>query len=455
MVENGRKIIVIMDNSGFLLYNICGWYNMRYFESESIELKEILTQDIKKEIIAFANTNGGIIYIGISNEGIVKGVENADQVMESISSMIHDAIKPDLTMLTSITKIIEGNFNIVCIKVGKGINKPYYLSDKGLKPNGVYIRNGITSIPSTDEMIRKMIYETNVYSFENEISINQELTFDYATKYFCKKSMPFIEQNRKTLGLITLDDQYTNLGLIVSDQSPYVVKIATYQHETTLEFKTRKEFTGSILKIVDEVFDYFEIINQKTSKIIGYERQDKYDYPQYALREAFLNALVHRDYTYKGGIIIDVYSNRAEIISLGGIVSGLTIEDISSGISETRNPKLANILYRLNLIEAYGTGLRRINESYSDFFRKPKIMSTTNTFTIVLYNTNQHYRIETSKQMILDYIKNYGSITRAETEHLLSVKRSSALNILNEMIEDGIIKLTEETKRARYILNSL
>ena len=103
---------------------------MKYYESETVELKEILTLDIKKEIVAFANTNGGIIYIGISNEGIIKGVENSDQVMETISSMIHDAIKPDLTMLTSISKLKDDNSDIVCIKVGKGINKPYYLSDK-------------------------------------------------------------------------------------------------------------------------------------------------------------------------------------------------------------------------------------------------------------------------------------------------------------------------------------
>jgi ATP-dependent DNA helicase RecG len=425
---------------------------MKYVETDTIELKETLTNDIKKEIVAFANTNGGIIYIGISDDGDVLGVVNCEQVMESISSMIHDAIKPDLSMLTAVAKISENDKNIVCIKVGKGINKPYYLSEKGLKPNGVYVRNGITSIPSTEEMIRKMILETNAYSFEDGISVNQELTFEYATKYFNRKSMFLNEQNKRTLGLITKDNQYTNLGLIFSDQSPYAVKFATYQDETALEFKTRKEFTGSILKIVDDVFDYFDIINQKTSKIIGYERNDNFDYPQYALREAFLNALAHRDYSYKGGIIIDVFSNKTEIISLGGIVSGLTLEDISSGISETRNPKLANILYRLDLIEAYGTGLRRIYESYTNFFKKPRIINTTNTFTIILFNTNHNNSIETNRQKIIEYIKNHGSISRAETEQLLGVKKSTALNALNEMITDGIIKLTEETKRARYCL---
>ncbi|MCK9537095.1 MAG: AAA family ATPase, partial [Bacilli bacterium] len=179
------------------------------------------------------------------------------------------------------------------------------------------------------------------------------------------------------------------------------------------------------------------------------------DYPQYALREAFLNALVHRDYSYLGSTIIDVYSNRIEIISLGGITSGLNLEDILRGISETRNPKLANVFYRLNLIEAYGTGLKRIYESYLNYSIKPKIIPTSNTFTAILFNTNNNSGgILTDKQKILNYIRNYGSIIRAEVEQLLGVKKTTALNILNELLEENLIEINEDTKRARYYLKN-
>jgi ATP-dependent DNA helicase RecG len=425
---------------------------MKYIESDIIELKEVLTEDLKKEIVAFANTNGGTIYIGIKDDGTIVGVDNPIKIMESISSMIHDSISPDLTMLISVTQIAEDDLDIICIKVGKGINKPYYIVAKGLKPSGVYIRSGVTSIPSSETAIRKMIVEHNVYLFESELTMQPDITFEYASKYFLKKSINFNQENQQTLGLITKDGCYTNLGLILSDQSPYVVKIAVYQDETSLQFKTRKEFQGSILKIVDDVFDYFDIINQKNSKIIGYERIDQYDYPQYALREAFLNALVHRDYSYLGPTTIDAYSNRIEIISLGGIASGLNLEDILRGISETRNPKLANVFYRLSLIEAYGTGLKRIYDSYSNYPIKPKITPTSNTFTVTLYNTNDIKSFPTEKQKILDYIKNYGSITRAEVEQLISVKKTTALILLNELIEDNLIELTDDTKRARYFI---
>ena len=170
------------------------------------------------------------------------------------------------------------------------------------------------------------------------------------------------------------------------------------------------------------------------------------------MREAFLNALVHRDYSYLGPTTIDAYSNRIEIISLGGIASGLNLEDILRGISETRNPKLANVFYRLSLIEAYGTGLKRIYDSYSNYPIKPKITPTSNTFTVTLYNTNDIKSFPTEKQKILDYIKNYGSITRAEVEQLISVKKTTALILLNELIEDNLIELTDDTKRARYFI---
>lgn len=426
--------------------------NDQFYESETIELKESYTTNIKKEIIAFANTNGGMLYIGVTDDGRVVGVDNPGQVMESISSILHDGIKPDLSMLTQVeTQRIEEK-SVVVVKVSKGTNKPYYIADKGLKPSGVYIRKGNASIPSTEEVIRRMILETDAYSFEKGRSIFQKLTFDFAIAYLRDQGLNFESSQMRTLGVMNEQNEYTNLGLLLSDQSPYVVKVAVYQDDTSLEFKTRKEFSGSIFKIVQDVFDYFMIINKMNSKLVGFSRIDQYDYPIYALREAFLNAVVHRDYSFKGSVNINVFSNRIEIVSLGGIINGLTLDDISRGVSETRNLRLANIFYRIGLIEAYGTGLRRIYESYFNSPNKPEIIATPNTFTIILFNTNQETIILTDRQKILDYIRLNGSITRAEVEQIIGVKKSAALNVLKQMIDENLIYLNDDTKRARYFL---
>ena len=138
---------------------------MRLIENEYCELKSILTKDIKKEIIAFANTKGGKIYIGIDDKNTILGMNNIDNTLQSLTGMINEGIKPSLIEYTQ-----------------SGPNKPYYLADKGLKPSGVYLRHGASSIPASDEMIRKMIFEHASLRFEEMISRKQDLTFDYLEK---------------------------------------------------------------------------------------------------------------------------------------------------------------------------------------------------------------------------------------------------------------------------------
>ena len=151
---------------------------MKLYESESVELKEIYTSDLKKEIVAFANTNGGTIYIGVQNSGEIIGVDNADLVMQQISNSLRDSIRPDVSMFTNIELLQEENKFFVKLTISQGTKKPYYLSDKGLKPTGVYVRSGTTSAPASEDAIRMMIKITDGDSFEANRSLVQELTFN-------------------------------------------------------------------------------------------------------------------------------------------------------------------------------------------------------------------------------------------------------------------------------------
>ena len=127
-----------------------------------------------------------------------------------------------------------------------------------------------------------------------------------------------------------------------------------------LFFKDSKEFKGSIFKQLDDSYTYLALCNRTTATFKGLERIEKTDYPEAAIREALLNALVHRDYSYSGSIIINVNDECMEFISIGGLLPGLSAEDIRSGISQPRNRRLAEIFHRLRLIESYGTGIRKI-----------------------------------------------------------------------------------------------
>lgn len=191
-----------------------------FTESDMVELKAEITADIKKEVVAFANTKGGTIYIGIADSGEVLGVDNAQQSCERLSSMLHDGIKPDVTILTQIVLEKKEDKEIIKVTVQRGTKQPYYLSDKGLKPTGVYVRLGNTSIPATETAIRNMITETDGKSFELIRSLNQDLTFDTAEKEFKNKGLEFGTTQKRTLGIIDSDGIYTNLGLLLSDQCP-------------------------------------------------------------------------------------------------------------------------------------------------------------------------------------------------------------------------------------------
>ena len=157
---------------------------MLFRESETVELKEVVVDDIKKEIIAFANCDGGKLYIGVRDDGTVIGLDNADSVSLQISNMVRDAIKPDITMFLHYETIVENGKNVVVVDIQRGTDRPYYLAKKGMRPEGVYVRQGYSSVPATDTAIRRMIKETDGDRFEAMRCLNQDLTFEATKKEF-------------------------------------------------------------------------------------------------------------------------------------------------------------------------------------------------------------------------------------------------------------------------------
>ena len=427
-------------------------------EDQYTELKLKLTKEIKKEVVAFANSNDGNIYIGVDDDGTVVGLKDPEKDLEAISGMIREGIKSDLTLNTRIyIEQIEGK-DVVVVSVKEGSNKPYYLSDKGLKPSGVYLRHGNASVPASEEVIKKLLVENSSNSFESGVSKIQDLNFDYLIRVFKSHDID-IENKFKTLNITNLSGKYTNLGLLLSDECPYSIKCAIFNGNDKVEFQDRKEFTGSVLKQVNEVFEYLDLFNKTKGRIVGLERIDTKDYPEYAIRESLLNAIIHRDYNYKGSILISLYDDHFEITSLGGIVKGLSLNDLYLGISESRNPNLANIFYRLKYVESFGTGIGRIIQSYDDYNKKPIFVDTDNAFNVTLYNVNyveNHEKILpsnlTQEEKIVEYLKKNNKINRNIVEQLLDISSTRAKNILNNMCENKLIVMVGSGKNIIYVL---
>lgn len=425
------------------------------FETENIEFKSGFTEEIYKEVIAFANTDGGVLYIGIDNDGNAVGLNNVDDEYTRITNGIRDAILPDVTMFVKYT--IQEN-KVVRITISEGTNKPYYLRSKGLKPNGVYVRQGTSSVQASSEQIRQMIKDSDGDDFESMRSIEQELTFTSADAAFESYGVDFSEEKYLALGMIHKNDGlFTNLALLMSDQCQHSIKVAVFGDDENTTFKDSREFKGSIFKQINETFRYIMLSNRTSSVFKGLERIDKSEYPEAALREALLNSVVHRDYSYSGSIIININDKQMEFVSIGGLLPGLTADDIRSGISQPRNKNLAEVFHRLKLIEAYGTGIRRIYKLYENCSVQPRIEVTHNTFKMILPNMSvaEPLAVKTyltpQKEHILDFISKNGQITEAEIMKLLGVKRTRAYTVAKQMCDDNLIAAVGRGVDKKYI----
>jgi len=427
---------------------------MRMYESETIELKEIYTPDMKKEVVAFANTNGGTIYIGVQDNGDITGLDNVNFVMQQISNAVRDSIRPDVSMFTTIELVQKEDKNIIKLTINQGTKKPYYLSDKGLKPSGVYVRSGTTSAPASEDAIRMMIKMTDGDSFENNRSLVQELTFTSLNKEMEQRQLEFSQVHMKNLGILTQDDIYTNMGLLVSDQCKHSVKFAVFQGTDKLVFKDRKELTGSLFNQLTDAFKTIDFYNSTKATFHDLLRTDERDYPEDAVREALLNAIVHREYAFSGSTIINLYSDRLEIISLGGLVSGMSLEAAMLGASQPRNENLASLFYRMKLIEAYGTGISKIISCYKGLSVQPKFENVEGAFRVVLPNTHvQSLSVEEEKYLpVLRLCEKQKEITRSDVEDALGVGTTHAVNMLKVMLSKGLIKKVGSGRLTRYVV---
>ena len=448
---------------------------MIFRESENVELKEVFVDDIKKEIIAFANCNGGKLYIGVQDDGIVLGLDDPDATALQISNMVRDAIKPDITMLLHYETLEENGKKIVAVDIQRGTDRPYYIAKKGMQPEGVYVRQGYSAVPATDAAIRQMIKETDGDRFEAMRSMNQELTFETTEKEFQLRKVEFGMQQMRTLKLIDQDGLYSNLAMLLSDQCVHTIKVAVFQGKDQTVFKDRREFAGALMKQMNDVYDYIDFHNQTHATIEKLLRIDVRDYPEIAVREALLNLLVHRDYAFSASALISIYEDRMEFVSIGGLMPGIDLEDVMAGISVCRNQDLANVFYRLHLIEAYGTGISKIIGAYADEEEKPVIETTRNTFKIILPNINamrEKVRIsepeakeenpETNKEdtqelsseeeQVLEYAGKHEDFTKNDVVSLLKVSASTAARVIRGLVERNFLKRNGKARNTYYTL---
>ncbi len=355
-----------------------------------------------KSVSAFANTNGGYLIFGLEEDNTVVGLDDYQKDSEIISEKIKEKIDPFLAFDLSIENIDGKHIIILSVKSGK--KTPYYVVDNGSRT--AYVRLGNQSVPaSSDELYRLTLKRSNL-SFDElgtDIDVKNASFSKLRATYYVVTKKEFKDGYLESFGLVGGDGKLTNAGALLADERLiYQSRIFCTRWNGfdkangKMEAIDDREFEGGILYLLQSAEDFVSNNSKKMWKKAAKSRVEYPDYPELAVREAIVNAIIHRDYTFKGSEVhIDMYDDRLEVTSPGGMVDGSLIQerDINNIISKRRNNIIADVFDRLDLMERRGSGLKKILDYYegcANYSEDKKAFFESNPydFRVVLPNLN-------------------------------------------------------------------
>lgn len=336
---------------------------MKYIEDSTQELKREITNVIKKEIVAFLNTFGGTIFVGVNDDGSIYWnlTEKQRDVEQTkiINWIIGGVFSPDCKEFIDLQWNSDG---VLEIHVAQGDQKPYYLTEKGCNSKGCFLRFETSKMPASKADIKRMKLQSQEIYYEDEISTIQDLTFSYLTDKAVSNNVRF---NPVSYGFLK-HNKYTNLAYILSDQ--FKIRSKLYLVDNKNNIIKKKQWGGSILHQVDQIYEY---LNQNI----------KDGYSTIAIYEGLLNAFIHCDWHSKENIRIEWSPSKINFISPGGIFH-LSFEEAQDGKRSNRNPKLASVFEKLMYSNRVGFGFNKIYTSCQKLNVEPIVITTSSHFIL-------------------------------------------------------------------------
>ena len=413
-------------------------------ESKELELKSTITNTFLKTVSAFSNYNSGKIIFGIDDNGKIIGLENIEELCLDLENKINDNIspKPDFRFIKDTKK------NIITLIVEEGLNKPYLYKGKAYKRND-------TSTVEVDkvELNRLTLLGLNQY-YEELKARKQDLEFKVLKKELEEKLLlkNFSKDVLKTLNLYDDKNAYNNAAELFADKNTFSgVDIAKFGKSID-EILDRNLFVN--ISIILQYQKTLEAFNRyyKYEQILGSERIEKELIPEKAFREVIANALIHRTWDVNSNIRISMYEDKIEVSSPGGLPSGISEKEYLNGqISQLRNPILANIFFRLKYIEMFGTGIRRINESYKKFAVKPNFEIFENSIKIILPITKTELFLTTDEKIIMDILEKGNILSSSEILEKVEFKKDKLNRILKNLIQKNYIDVIGNGRGTKYL----
>ena len=335
-------------------------------ENNRTEFKAVLNDKLEKEIVAFLNNReGGILYIGLDDNGHPVGVNDPDDVQLKIADRIKNNILPSTMGLFDIcTEMIEG-VNVVKVLVSSGLEKPYYIRKLGMSPAGCYARIGSSAQPMTTAMIDELYAKRIHTTLRNIPAPRQDLTFAQLRIYYEENGLALNDQFAASLEFLTPDGKYNYIAYLLADENGVSIKVAKYAGRDKVNLIVNEEYGYcSLIKAAHKVLDRMDIENVTRSKITSKLRVDKRLVEPVAMREAIINAVVHNDFTREIPPVFEIFSDRIEITSYGGLIPGQSEEDFFSCCSMPRNRELMRVFRDCGMVEQLGSGMSRILHAY-------------------------------------------------------------------------------------------
>lgn len=414
-------------------------------ETRILEFKETITNTFLKTVSAFSNYDGGTIFFGVDDDGNIKGLPDVKQACLDIENKINDSISPQ----PNYTLEIQNNDQTIKLTVKSGLQKPYLYKSKAYK------RNDTATIEVDTLEFSRLILDGKNIRFEELPCKDQELSFEILHRKL-KESIQIETFNQDTLKTLNLYDNvngFNNAAGLLADKNHFpgidIVKfgenISIIQKRTTFE-------NTSVLDAYEKAIDVFRDYYQY-EVIQGADRKKIEKIPEAVFREAIANALIHRVWDVESQIRVSMFDNRIEIISPGGLPSGITAEEYLSGkLSVLRNRNLANVFYRLGFVEIFGTGITRIKQLYEESLIKPDFEVSENAITIVLPIFEKNANLTEDEKTIYKILSKTMLKPISEIAPYVPFGKSKTTQLLKDMGQKGVITVEGKGRGTKYII---
>ncbi len=412
-------------------------------ETRILEFKETITNTFLKTVSAFSNYDGGEILFGVDNDGNIKGLSDVKQACLDIENKINDSISPQ----PNYTLEIQNNEQTIKLSVKSGLQKPYLYKSKAYK------RNDTATIEVDTLEFSRLVLEGKNIRFEELPCKDQELSFEILQSNLKEKIQieTFNKDTLKTLNLYDDVNGFNNAAGLLADKNHFPgIDIVKFGENISIIQKRITFENTSVLGIYEKALSVFRDYYQY-EVIQGADRKMVEKIPEAAFREAIANALIHRVWDVDLQIRVSMFDDRIEVVSPGGLPSGITKDEYLSGkLSVLRNRNLANVFYRLGFVEIFGTGITRIKQIYSEALTKPGFEVSENAIKIILPIYEESTNLTEDEKVVYKLLSKNMLKSMSEIAPYISFGKSKTTKLLKDMEQKGVITIDGKGKGTKY-----